>query len=531
MRMNPVIRLSCVALAFLLLGIFVLAADQALGSSRIQNISLKKEGDFTRVTVYADKPFEFSHFTEEAKGGKPYRVIIDCRDAIFDLPQNNFRTGLPAGTIEAVRTSQYQALPQRIVRVVLDMKAPAVYKVVEPETDSEANIAVFTAKDPDFGLWVAVLAGEKNQTVAREEKGPQLSRTEKTKAPAREPTSDRTEASLPGPAKSAGQATAEGESPQTVQKSEVYRRAVSYADTGEKVLPADGKEVLSSRRESETQDVTKRVVEEPPSATLPAPEPKAAAKPPVTAAKKTKIKPVDKVVTIGPQPLAEPPLVTLPEKKAAKKEVPPPVKLAVTQSHSEQATSKTRLSQSPDLWGPQPKKETGTEEKSAETKVAIAAAEGEKTPEGTAGAIETGIGKILGPEPAVARETVPDPDADMPVQGGMQSELSVVPQRRLVKYHPVTDRDVFRPPSEKEEMNFGEVPLPLFENLKLVGILRDTQGNRALLEDQAGRGYILSSGQRIKNGYVIAVEEDRASFHVEEYGGYQIMVLELNPEY
>jgi hypothetical protein len=106
MRMNPVIRLSCVALAFLLLGIFVLAADQALGSSRIQNISLKKEGDFTRVTVYADKPFEFSHFTEEAKGGKPYRVIIDCRDAIFDLPQNNFRTGLPAGTIEAVRTSQ-----------------------------------------------------------------------------------------------------------------------------------------------------------------------------------------------------------------------------------------------------------------------------------------------------------------------------------------------------------------------------------------------------------------------------------------
>jgi Tfp pilus assembly protein PilP len=95
----------------------------------------------------------------------------------------------------------------------------------------------------------------------------------------------------------------------------------------------------------------------------------------------------------------------------------------------------------------------------------------------------------------------------------------------------VTDRDVFLPPSEKEQMNFGEAPLPLFENLKLVGIVRDSQGNRALLEDEAGFGYILSSGERIRNGYVIAVEDDRATFHVEEYGGYQIMVLELNPEY
>ena len=161
----------------------------------------------------------------------------------------------------------------------------------------------------------------------------------------------------------------------------------------------------------------------------------------------------------------------------------------------------------------------------------VAQAEGEKASERTPSVIEKGIGRILGPEPAIARETTLAPDTAMVIQGRMEAELSVVPQRRLVEYNPVTDRDVFLPPTEKEQMSFGEAPLPLFENLKLVGIVRDSQGNRALLEDEAGFGYILSSGERIRNGYVIAVEDDRATFHVEEYGGYQIMVLELNPEY
>ena len=525
MRMNPVIRLSCAVLAFLFLGIFVLVADQAMGSSRIQNISLKKEGDFTKVTVYADRPFEFSHFTEEAKGGKPYRVIIDCQDAIFGLPANNFSAGLPAGTVRSIRTSQYQAAPERIVRVVLDMKAPVVYKVVEPETDYEANIAIFTAKDPDFALWVAVLQDEKDRKVSREEQRPELSRTEEAPVPVEEPTSDRTGALLPSPGQSVGQTTAEKESPETVEKSGAHRRAVSYADTGETVFPAGRKPGLLSRTGADVRAVTKRGVEEPPSVTLPALEAKASAKPRRTVDKKTSVQPVEKVEMIGPQPPAELPLVVVPQKKTRKTEVPPPAELTVTQTGSEQPTSKTQF------WGPLPKNETGAKERSAKEKVTVAQAEGEKASERTPSAIEKGIGKILGPEPAIARETTPAPDTTMVIQGRMEAELSVVPQRRLVEYSPVTDRDVFLPPTEKEQMSFGEAPLPLFENLKLVGIVRDSQGDRALLEDEAGFGYILSSGERIRNGYVIAVEDDRATFHVEEYGGYQIMVLELNPEY
>jgi hypothetical protein len=496
MRMNLVIRLSCAVLAFLFLGTLVLTASPALGSSRIQNISLKKEGNFTRVTVYADKPFEFSHFTEEAKEGKPYRVIIDCQDAIFDLPQNNFKTGLPAGTIKVIRTSQYQAAPERIVRVVLDLKAPVVYKVTEPETDYEASITIFTAKDPDFALWVAVLEGEKIQKVSREKGQPELSRTEKVLVPVEEPTPDQSEAFLPSPEQSPDQTLLGKEGVEAVEKRRVNRRAVSYADTGELIFPTEQKRVFLSRTESEVQDVTKRAVEELPTVILPKSEP-------------------------------QPPSVPVPAQveRAGKEGMVDPY------PSTERASPTSQLTQSPVFWGPLPKEETVAEERADREKVTVAKVEREKASERTAGLIEKGIGRILGPEPAVAKETIPAPDTDMLIQGRMESHLSVIPQRRMVEYNPMTDRDVFLPPTEKEKVGFVEAPLPLFENLKLVGILKDRQGNRALLEDEVGFGYILTSGERIKNGYVIAIEDDQAIFHVEEYGGYQIMVLELNQEY
>jgi hypothetical protein len=147
-----------------------------------------------------------------------------------------------------------------------------------------------------------------------------------------------------------------------------------------------------------------------------------------------------------------------------------------------------------------------------------------------AGAIVEGIGKILGPESVVAKETQMVPESLMVAQEGTQMEAELSPQRRVVTYHPGTKRDPFVPLTEKKDMTFGVAPLPLFENLKLVGILQDQAGNRALLEDEMGWGYILTAGDRIRNGYVINVEDDKATFQVEEYGGYHTMVLELNRE-
>jgi len=69
--------------------------------------------------------------------------------------------------------------------------------------------------------------------------------------------------------------------------------------------------------------------------------------------------------------------------------------------------------------------------------------------------------------------------------------------------------------------------LPVLENLKLVGILEDIDGNRALLEDSEGNGYILMPNDKVKNGYLVSVTKNKAIFQVTEYGWTRTVALEL----
>ena len=61
----------------------------------------------------------------------------------------------------------------------------------------------------------------------------------------------------------------------------------------------------------------------------------------------------------------------------------------------------------------------------------------------------------------------------------------------------------------------------------MVGILEDIDGYRALLEDADGSGYILSQNDKIKNGYLVSVTEDKAVFQITEYGWTRTVALEL----
>jgi len=253
MRLNYIFKSSPVVLALFVFGMLCAAVTSAWGSSRIVNISLKKEGNFTKVTVYGDKAFQFAHSTAEAKGGKPYRVIIDCQDAIFGLPQRNFREGLPPGVITAIRTGQFQATPERIVRVVLDLKAAMIYKVADRESENEVSIALLTKQDPDFPMWVAVLEEkEKQQDQSISTKKKQVSTGPGETVSREEQESGRSEAlrsaagSLPDSKVPGRQAT------KLVRKKDLYRRAVCYADTGE---PVGSKAALVPRTEWESKDV------------------------------------------------------------------------------------------------------------------------------------------------------------------------------------------------------------------------------------------------------------------------------------
>ncbi|MCK4404738.1 MAG: AMIN domain-containing protein, partial [candidate division Zixibacteria bacterium] len=255
MRTSYTTKLPYLILGFLFFVAFTPAPSPARGSCRIKNISLKKQGNFTQVSIYADKQFEFSHFTEEAKGGKPYRVVIDCKNAIFDLPRKNYKTGLPPGSITGIRTGQFQAVPEQIVRVVLDLKGPVVYKVVDPETENEASIAILTTQDPDFPMWVAVLGEKKDQKVSLEKKQSKILPTEI--ASKEEQRSDQSKASLVGAVGSTDLTASEKGEAKIVQKERVYRRTVCYADTGESIMSLKEKPVLLSQIKSEHEDIKK----------------------------------------------------------------------------------------------------------------------------------------------------------------------------------------------------------------------------------------------------------------------------------
>ena len=66
------------------------------------------------------------------------------------------------------------------------------------------------------------------------------------------------------------------------------------------------------------------------------------------------------------------------------------------------------------------------------------------------------------------------------------------------------------------------------ESLELVGILENKSGLKALLEDERGYGYIMEQGDRVQNGYVLKVFEDRIVFEISEYGWSRTVALELS---
>lgn len=104
--------------------------------------------------------------------------------------------------------------------------------------------------------------------------------------------------------------------------------------------------------------------------------------------------------------------------------------------------------------------------------------------------------------------------------------------RPKVIYNSRGTRDPFAPLLEtgKGERAFGEIPVPSLEDLKLVGILQDEGGGRvALLEDSEGNGFMLRTGDKIKNGWVSMITEDKVFFQVTEFGWSRTVSMKLQP--
>jgi hypothetical protein len=360
--------------------------------TNVQNITLQREGEYTNVTIYADAPIQLNHFIEEKKEGKPYRVVIDCLNAVNSLPQKNFQN-LPQGIISSIRTSQYQTTPDKVCRIVLDLRNPVVYKVVKGTEDKVVTLAFSTPQEPAFQTWSA--AQRK---------------------------------SLTGDVKLA--------------------EATGTRTVSEKIQM--GQKEVSQSKKPEVDPVLDKSKKE------------------------------DRVVL-------------------AAKEVKPAQKTGI------QPSEKTKTQEKP---SPQTQKET---------KPAIPAE------------------KPKAPEPEKAKEMQADTlkpvksdtlnkKAQTKIPGKVMEET---PKRELLVFHTGQRKDPFSPLTEKKNFELGSAPLPNIEELKLVGILEDNSGYKALLENDLGYGYILQVGDRIRNGSVVSVDKERVIFQIQEYGYTKNIALEL----
>jgi hypothetical protein len=120
---------------------------------KVTDIYLQKSSQFTEVTLVCDGITEFTHQIVEAAANKPYRIVVDVKNAVPGLPQNAFKN-LPSGSIKQIRTSQFSTDPEKIVRIVFDVAGALTYKV--KGDGNTFTLQINTPSDKDFPRWSAV---------------------------------------------------------------------------------------------------------------------------------------------------------------------------------------------------------------------------------------------------------------------------------------------------------------------------------------------------------------------------------------
>ena len=104
------------------------AITSVMADTDVRTIWINHADGETVFKVEAEGTFQYSHQLEEAKDGKPFRVVVDVFPAVHQLGRKSFYE-LPQSVITAVRTSQYAITPEKVVRLVLDLKHEAAYRI------------------------------------------------------------------------------------------------------------------------------------------------------------------------------------------------------------------------------------------------------------------------------------------------------------------------------------------------------------------------------------------------------------------
>lgn len=117
---------------------------------RVTDISVVPSGDRTQVTIVADGPIVYERFLLT----DPMRVVIDLGDAVHALPATDF--SVARGGVGTIRSSQYKAPPEGIVRIIVDVNGELLNYNTTLQGDNRLILTLFT--DPSgtpFTSWSA----------------------------------------------------------------------------------------------------------------------------------------------------------------------------------------------------------------------------------------------------------------------------------------------------------------------------------------------------------------------------------------
>ncbi|HKK20970.1 MAG TPA: hypothetical protein VJ983_05805 [candidate division Zixibacteria bacterium] len=464
----------------------LLAFGQA-HASQVTNVELSYNGGFTIARISVDGPIRFTHQTEEAKDGKPFRVIVDVLAATHDLGAQTF-TFLPDCPIKSIRTSQYAVNPEKIVRIVFDMDSERVYRV---ESDSRYVTVYFSDNVPrSFAPWSTSAYVANLKQSGNHESSPEM-------AVATPPASH--------------QKTADE------LNSAIDKDRLSSLDSKPESKPSTPK----------TTTMPKVVAEKP------SPQPP-------TKIVKTESKPAES----DPSPKlfnkAYGPAASLAEINTPVEQPKPDVKEASAPKHEQQTAQKPAAKAMATTKAPAHQTTTvasTTPENKSEPKVTTTPSP--KQPEVKA---KSKVETKPTPSPQVAQKPAEKtqkeqgistsrfrraPVESKKIKGTLVAEF---PKRLVIKYRTSRFRDPFETliNDAKVDNNPIERRVPNVEGLKLVGIIESGgTDNRALFEDGDGYGYILATGDKVQKGYVLKVESDRVYFQIFEYGWSRTVALKL----
>jgi hypothetical protein len=457
-------------------------------ASQVTNVSLRYQDGQTVARIEVDGSVRFTHQTEEAKDGKPFRVIVDILAATHHLPAKDFLS-VPNCPVQHIRTSQFAVKPEQVVRVVFDMEDQTVYRV---ESDNKSINVFFPDKqNRKFAGWSA-------STTVTAPQFDQPSSASETPAVAVKPSQ---------PEKTATEIN------QAIDEDRQFSLSAEP--------PSPPKALTATEDESEKSLTETKTPMETPKSTVPAekkqsPAP-ASEKPTPTAqnVKSASLTATAKEEKTGPKEQPEPPQPTMAKKTEDKPEVPKPT-----------ATAEKTIS-TPAAPEKQPITGKGTEDKMAKTPQKAT-----KPDEDVGKQDSTDLLKDQEPD-AKQRSTARfrrSPTSPTKIKGTLVAEF---PKRLVIKYKAQGNRDPFETliNETKTYNNPIEGRIPNVEGIKLVGVLESGSGvNSALFEDTDGYGYILREGDKVQNGYVLRIEHDLVYFQIFEYGWSRTVALNMEED-